>query len=246
MAKTMAARRSLARARASRVWGLTESSAATTTRATSKARADDDRILAKAAWPGVSMKVEPPTRKAERRWVMPPASEAATLPPLSASRRVVFPWSTWPMTATTGGRSGRDDHSSVSGSGLKGLTKATASSTSLPSPFKYASDADLSSSASLSWYFLLNTTDRPISKNASSATWRSTGCFEISDLRMRPIFGTFFSSPMVTKAARTTSTDVRIAPAIFPIVTVVPLTTISSGRSCFRSRSIFRCVSCCA
>lgn len=35
-------------------------------------------------------------------WVMPPASLAAMAVPLTESRRRVFPWSTWPMTATIG------------------------------------------------------------------------------------------------------------------------------------------------
>ncbi len=37
-------------------------------------------------------------------WVMPPASWAATSVLRSASSSEVLPWSTWPMTVTTGGR----------------------------------------------------------------------------------------------------------------------------------------------
>ena len=37
-------------------------------------------------------------------WVMPPASPAATLALRMASSSDVLPWSTWPMTVTTGGR----------------------------------------------------------------------------------------------------------------------------------------------
>ena len=37
-------------------------------------------------------------------WVMPPASPPATSVVRSASRRLVLPWSTWPMMATTGAR----------------------------------------------------------------------------------------------------------------------------------------------
>ncbi len=37
-------------------------------------------------------------------WVMPPASRATTLACLMASSSLVLPWSTWPMTVTTGGR----------------------------------------------------------------------------------------------------------------------------------------------
>ncbi len=39
-------------------------------------------------------------------WVMPPASPSATLVLRMWSRRVVLPWSTWPMTVTTGARRG--------------------------------------------------------------------------------------------------------------------------------------------
>src|SRR3989344_2116220 len=38
-------------------------------------------------------------------WVMPPASFSATLVLRIASSSLVLPWSTWPMTVTTGGRS---------------------------------------------------------------------------------------------------------------------------------------------
>jgi len=37
-------------------------------------------------------------------WVMPPASPETTSVERMASRSLVLPWSTWPMTVTTGGR----------------------------------------------------------------------------------------------------------------------------------------------
>ena len=37
-------------------------------------------------------------------WVMPPVSPEATSDSRMRSNRVVLPWSTWPMTVTTGGR----------------------------------------------------------------------------------------------------------------------------------------------
>ena len=40
-------------------------------------------------------------------WVMPPASFETTLVCRIASRSLVLPWSTWPMTVTTGGRATR-------------------------------------------------------------------------------------------------------------------------------------------
>ena len=98
-------------AAASLVWGITPSSAAHTSTATSVTLAPRLRIALKAACPGVSRKVSSPppehrTTKAPRCWVMPPASPAATDVDRSASNRVVLPWSTWPMTATTARRGG--------------------------------------------------------------------------------------------------------------------------------------------
>src|SRR5436305_5346641 len=50
-------------------------------------------------------------------WVIPPASPAATSVSRIASSSEVLPWSTWPMTVTTGGRSTRSaSASSYSGS----------------------------------------------------------------------------------------------------------------------------------
>ena len=40
-------------------------------------------------------------------WVIPPASPAATVVVRMASSSEVLPWSTWPMTVTTGARGTR-------------------------------------------------------------------------------------------------------------------------------------------
>ena len=40
-------------------------------------------------------------------WVIPPASPAATVVLRMASSSEVLPWSTWPMTVTTGARGTR-------------------------------------------------------------------------------------------------------------------------------------------
>ena len=61
-------------------------------------------------------------------WVMPPASPATTLVWRIASRSVVFPWSTCPMTVTTGGRSTREAGSSSNT--LFGLTNTSGMPTS--------------------------------------------------------------------------------------------------------------------
>ena len=96
---------------ASRVWGMTPSSAATTRMTTSVTLAPRARIRVKASWPGVSRKttlrLPTSTWYAPMCWVMPPASPAATVVSRMASRSEVLPWSTWPMTVTTGARAVR-------------------------------------------------------------------------------------------------------------------------------------------
>ena len=101
---------------ASSVWGMTPSSAATTTTAMSVTFAPRARIAVNASWPGVSRNT---TRRSPRVtslapmcWVMPPRSPAATVVERMASRRLVLPWSTWPMTVTIGARSTRSAASS--------------------------------------------------------------------------------------------------------------------------------------
>ena len=59
-------------------------------------------------------------------WVMPPASPATTLVLRIASSSVVLPWSTWPITVTTGGR-GTASMSSSSSSSSKNLACSAAS-----------------------------------------------------------------------------------------------------------------------
>ncbi len=83
---------------ASTVWGMTPSSAATTTTAMSATWPPRARMAVKASWPGVSRKVraEPSwwTWYAPMCWVMPPASPAATSVSRTASSSEVLPWST--------------------------------------------------------------------------------------------------------------------------------------------------------
>ena len=102
---------------ASMVCGMTPSSAATTSTMTSVTWAPRARMAVKASWPGVSMKViwRSPmfTTDAPMCWVMPPASLATTPVSRMASRSEVLPWSTWPMTVTTGGRGFRSASESL-------------------------------------------------------------------------------------------------------------------------------------
>ena len=93
---------------ASSVWGMTPSSAATTTTAMSVTFAPRARIAVNASWPGVSRKTTRlplrSTSLAPMCWVIPPRSPAATSVVRIASSRLVLPWSTWPMTVTIGAR----------------------------------------------------------------------------------------------------------------------------------------------
>jgi len=96
-------------ASASSVCGITPSSAATMRITMSVRRAPRARIAVNASWPGVSRNVilRPPwssTLYAPMCCVMPPASPAATRVSRILSSSDVLPWSTWPRTATTGGR----------------------------------------------------------------------------------------------------------------------------------------------
>ena len=103
---------------ASSVWGMTPSSAATTTTAMSVTLAPRARIAVNASWPGVSRKTTRrsplTTSLAPMCWVIPPRSPAATSVVRIASSRLVLPWSTWPITVTIGARGWRSAGSSSS------------------------------------------------------------------------------------------------------------------------------------
>jgi small GTP-binding protein len=123
---------------ASRVWGMTPSSAATTTTAMSVTFAPRARIAVNASWPGVSRKTmrRPSfitTSLAPMCWVIPPRSPAATLVVRMASRSEVLPWSTWPMTVTIGARGSIRDASSSSNSCSFVAAPTGAASASVPS-----------------------------------------------------------------------------------------------------------------
>ena len=127
---------------ASSVWGMTPSSAATTITAMSVTRAPRARIAVNASWPGVSRKTTflPSfvTSEAPMCWVIPPRSPAATVVLRMASRRLVLPWSTWPMTVTIGGRGTRRAGSSspsrpgsfVAGAAASAVVSATSAAAS--------------------------------------------------------------------------------------------------------------------
>ncbi len=91
---------------ASTVCGITPSSAATTKITTSVILAPLALMAVNASWPGVSIKVTflswTETLYAPICWVMPPASPSTTFVLRIVSSSVVLPWSTWPMTVTTG------------------------------------------------------------------------------------------------------------------------------------------------
>ena len=115
---------------ASTVCGIIPSSAATTSIAISVAFAPRARIAVNAAWPGVSRNVISfPfifTLYAPICCVIPPASSAVTFEFLILSSREVFPWSTCPITTTTGARSVRfSSLSSVSSNSFSSIVTTT-------------------------------------------------------------------------------------------------------------------------
>ena len=92
---------------ASIVCGITPSFAATTITTISVTLAPLDRIDVNAACPGVSINVivfflGVLSWYAPMCWVIPPASPETILVSLSASSKLVFPWSTCPIIVTTG------------------------------------------------------------------------------------------------------------------------------------------------
>ena len=103
---------------ASTVCGITPSSAATTKIAISVDCAPRIRIDVNASCPGVSRNVIVWslifTTEAPICCVIPPASPEITFVSLIASRSDVLPWSTCPITQTTGGRLTISDSSSSS------------------------------------------------------------------------------------------------------------------------------------
>mmetsp|Transcript_7867 Transcript_7867/g.16418 ORF Transcript_7867/g.16418 Transcript_7867/m.16418 type:complete len:251 (-) Transcript_7867:564-1316(-) len=117
-ATTMGTPACRAHAMLSAVCSLTPSSAATTSTTMSVTSAPRWRMSEKAACPGVSMKeMRVPscsTWYAAICWVIPPASPAVTRVSRMESRRLVLPWSTWPMMVTTGARGTRESGSSSS------------------------------------------------------------------------------------------------------------------------------------
>ena len=110
---------------ASTVWGITPSFAATTNIAISVICAPLARIAVNASCPGVSKKVISLsfilTLYAPIACVIPPASPSITFVDLTASSNEVLPWSTCPITTTTGGLGSRS-------SGLSSLSSNRMSS----------------------------------------------------------------------------------------------------------------------
>ena len=97
--------RSRAIHRCSRVCGIGPSSAATVRRSRSTPLAPASMFFTKSSWPGTSItemlsSSESLGKRAKPRSIVIPRSRSSThrsvLIPVSASTRVVFPWSTWP------------------------------------------------------------------------------------------------------------------------------------------------------
>ena len=119
---------------ASTVWGIIPSSAATTNIAISVTCAPLALIDVKASCPGVSKNtILCPlilTSEAPICWVIPPASPEITSVFLIASSKDVLPWSTCPITVTTGGLGFKSSSLSSSISIKASISKASVSSLS--------------------------------------------------------------------------------------------------------------------
>ena len=106
------------------------------------------RIAVNASWPGVSMNVmsRSPTCAwyAPMCWVMPPNSPATTSVSRIESSSLVLPWSTCPMTVTTGGR-GTSRDSSTSSSSPSSRSSSASPTTSASMPRSVATSAIASS-----------------------------------------------------------------------------------------------------
>ena len=121
---------------ASMVCGIIPSVADTTSTTISVAWAPRARIAVKASCPGVSKNVSVPrgvvTRYAPMCCVMAPASPATTLDLRIASKRLVLPWSTWPIMVITGLLGFKEAGSSgVSISATVSLLKSSSASSAL-------------------------------------------------------------------------------------------------------------------
>ena len=129
------------------VCGMMPSSAATTRMAISVTIAPRARMVVKASWPGVSRKVTglplTITRYAPMCCVMPPASPATTFALRMRSSREVLPWSTWPMTTTTGAR-GTSSSSVSTWSSIRRSSTVTTTSCSTLQPSSMATSAAVS------------------------------------------------------------------------------------------------------
>jgi len=138
---------------ASIVWGMTPSSAATTRITMSVTCAPRALMRVKASWPGVSRKVMLPlgvsTMYAPMCCVIPPNSPATTSALRIASSSLVFPWSTWPMTVTTGGLGSISAPSSVAVSMTVSSYRLTIF-TSVP----YSAASMVAVSASICWFIV--------------------------------------------------------------------------------------------
>src|SRR4030067_386145 len=127
------------------------SSAATTSTTISVTWAPRARMEVNASCPGVSsMTRHRPlcsTSYAPMCWVIPPASWSITWLARIASKSDVFPWSTWPMIVTTGGRATRSSSRSASWSMRLSISGATFSTSK---PYSWARRP--AASASRSWF----------------------------------------------------------------------------------------------
>ena len=142
-----------------------------------------ERIRVNASWPGVSTKTTlrsfTTTLYAPICCVIPPASPPATSASRIASSKLVFPWSTCPMTVTTGGRGFK---LSLVSSFATSSTISSSSDTTLTTPLNVSASV-VAVGTSSAWLMLANT---PRSRSVFKRSFARTSSFSASSRMVMP------------------------------------------------------------
>ena len=152
-------------------------------------------------------------------WVMPPASPAMTLVLRMLSSSEVLPWSTWPMTVTTGGRS-------VMSSSLTSAPSRTSSPYSLRNSISRSYSAASSSMLSFSRRWLM-VAMMPMPKSLPISSWARVPSLSASSCTV--MNSVSFSTATSTAASSSLRSPLRRFLPRAPVV--------SSAMVCFNARS---------
>mmetsp|Transcript_8821 Transcript_8821/g.15264 ORF Transcript_8821/g.15264 Transcript_8821/m.15264 type:complete len:226 (-) Transcript_8821:951-1628(-) len=138
---------------------------------------------------------------------MPPASPAATRDDLITSNSDVLPWSTWPMTVTTGGRSTRSStSSSVTNPSVRFLVLSPGASSSLSTTTKsYSAATTFTVFLSNTWFMLRV---MPFMKSVRTMSLGSTCTMSASSIKLIPSSPTSKISSLSRRPAKIFSSRV--------------------------------------